>query len=101
SWGQSAKLMLGKTPNQIEVLRPLRQGVIADFESTVGMLNVFLQNIKKDFTWIRPKMIISLPCRVTEFEKKAVEEAGRALGARQVRLIQEPVAAAIGAGLPV
>lgn len=99
--GKPAKLMLGKTPEKLSVLRPLRAGVIADFEGVSKMLAAFVNRIKCGLVWINPKLIISLPCRVTQFEERAVEEVGRALGAKKVHLLDEPVAAAIGAGLPI
>lgn len=99
--GRSAKLMLGKTPEKLSVLRPLREGVIADFENTAKLLHAFIQRAKENIFWFKPRMIISLPCRVSEFEKKAVEELGYDLGARRVHLLDEPLAAAIGAGMPI
>ncbi len=99
--GSQAKLMLGKTPSHLQVLKPLKLGVISDFDSTEKMLFNFLAQIRQKFFWFRPKMLISLPCKVTEFERRAVEEVGLAMGARQVHLMDEPMAAAIGAGLPV
>lgn len=99
--GDRAKLMLGKTPSLVSVHRPLREGVIADFDNTVRMLSLFLNRVKEDLLWIRPRMIVSLPCRVSNFERKAVEEAAKNLGAGTVHLLDEPMAAAIGAHLPV
>lgn len=99
--GQSAKLMLGKTPTPVSIHRPLREGVIADFDNTVRMLSLFLNQIKDNTVWMRPRMIVSLPCRVSNFERKAVEEAAKNLGAGTVHLLDEPMAAAIGARLPV
>lgn len=99
--GKTAKLMLGKTPAAMSVVKPLHEGVISDFGSTAKLLHGFVNRIKQNTFWLRPRMLISLPCQVTEFEKRAVEEAGYALGARQVHLLDEPVAAAVGAGLPV
>lgn len=99
--GHPAKSMLGKNPDHLSILRPLREGVISDFDNTARMLHAFIKRVKENILWIRPRMIISLPCRVTRFEKQAVEEVGYALGARTVHLLDEPVAAAIGAGLPV
>lgn len=99
--GQPAKFMLGKTPEHISVLRPLKEGVIADFDNTVQMLSSFLFRIRENIFWFRPRMIISLPCRVSNFERKAVEEAAKTLGAGTVHLLDEPMAAAIGAHLPV
>lgn len=99
--GMTAKRMLGKNPNNLSVLRPLKEGVIADFESTSRMLHSFIKDIKDKIFWLKPRLIISLPCQVTHFEKKSVEEVGYSMGARKVHLIDEPMAAAIGAGLPV
>lgn len=99
--GAEAKKMLGKTPSCLSVHRPLRDGVIADFDSTARMLNGFIGRIKTDCFWFRPKLIISLPYRVTFHERQAVKEIGLGLGAKSVDLLHEPVAAAIGANLPV
>ncbi len=99
--GRSAKPMVGKTPSHLQVVRPLRQGVISDFDSTTKMLHAFIRRMKENVFWFRPRMIISLPCKVTQFEKRAVEEVGYALGARTVHLLDEPIAAAVGAGLPI
>lgn len=99
--GQQAKSMLGKNPDNISVLRPLKEGVIADFENTARMLHQFVSQVRQQMTLFRPRMLISLPCQVTSFEKTSVEEIGRSLGAKKVHLLHEPVAGAIGAGLPV
>lgn len=99
--GADAKKMLGKTPKRLTVHRPLRDGVIADFDCTARMVHGFIQQIRKTCFWFRPKLIISLPYRVTYHERKAVEEIGLDLGASSVDLLHEPVAAAIGANLPV
>lgn len=99
--GRPAKLMLGKNPSNLAVVRPLREGVIADFDSTAKMLHAFIRRIRENTFWFRPRMIISLPCQVSEFEKRAVEQVGYELGASKVHLLDEPVAAAIGANLPV
>lgn len=99
--GHRAKLMLGREPENLKILRPLREGVISDFESTGRMLYTFLSRVKEQTAWIKPKLIISLPCEVTQFERRAVEEVGYQLGARKVQLLDEPVAAAVGAGLPI
>ena len=99
--GAPAKSMIGREPSVLSVHRPLREGVIADFDNTARMLHAFIKRARKTMTWIKPRMIISLPCRVTNFEKRAVEEVGYELGARKVHLLDEPVAAAIGVGLPV
>lgn len=99
--GADAKKMLGRTPSCLTVHRPLRDGVIADFDSTARMVNGFIQRIKKNCFWFRPKLVISLPYRVTFHERQAVREIGLDLGAKTVDLLHEPVAAAIGADLPV
>jgi len=99
--GHQAKLMLGKTPPRLTVVRPLRQGVIADFESTTMMLRAFAQRVQRHIAWWRPRLVISLPYKVTHAEREAVREVGHALGARRVHLIDEPMAAALGANLPV
>jgi rod shape-determining protein MreB len=99
--GQSAKQMIGKNPGNISIVRPLREGVIADFEDTAKMLAGFLKSAKENNFLFRPDILISLPCQVTNFEKEAVKEAALSLGASRVRLIDEPLAAAIGADLPV
>lgn len=99
--GNSAKLMLGKNPENIFVERPLKQGVIADFEKTAEMLHYFLKNIKKNIFWFKPKILISLPNEVSRYEKTAVKELGLSLGAGKVTLIDEPLAAALGEGLSV
>lgn len=99
--GVDAKRMLGKTPKKLRVHRPLRDGVIADFDCTARMVHGFIQRIRMSCFWFRPKLIISLPYRVTYHERKAVEEIGLDLGASSVDLLHEPVAAAIGANLPV
>lgn len=99
--GTQAKLMLGKTPSHLYVQKPLKKGVISDFNNTEKMLHMFLKKVREQNFWFRPKILISLPCKVTEFERRAVEEVGLAMGAKNVKLIDEPLAAAIGAGLPV
>lgn len=99
--GKSAKLMLGKTPERLSIVRPLREGVISDFDNAARMLHAFMRRIKENVGWYKPRMIISLPCEVTRFERRAVEEVGYELGARTVALLDEPIAAAVGAGLPV
>jgi len=101
--GEEAKKMVGRTPSHIVATRPLVQGVISDFEVTEQMLKYFLEKVhKKRFTlFSRPRVIVGVPCGVTEVEKKAVEDATRNAGAREVFLIEQPMAAAIGARLPV
>lgn len=100
--GKVAKEMLGKTPENIIASRPLRDGVIADFELTESMIRYFIRAVHDDRrTLIRPRMIIGVPSGITQVEKRAVEESARQAGAREVYTIMEPMAAAIGAGLPV
>ena len=99
--GEEAKDMLGKTPGYITAIRPMRDGVIADFEITERMLRYFIQRVHKRDSMIKPRIIISVPSGVTEVEKRAVRDSAEQAGARAVYLIEEPMAAAIGAGLPV
>jgi len=101
--GSEAKKMVGRTPSYITATRPLREGVISDFEVTEQMLRYFIEKVHKKHPFIfpRPRMVIGIPCGVTEVEKKAVEDAAREAGAREAYLIEEPMAAAIGARLPV
>jgi len=99
--GKEAKEMLGRTPGNIEAIRPMREGVIADFEVTEAMLRYFIRKAHNRKTLIRPRIIISVPFGITEVEKRAVRESAESAGARQVFLIEEPMAAAIGAGLPI
>jgi len=102
SVGNEAKTMYGKTPPFVNCARPLREGVIADFELTSEMLKVFVRKALGNSVFIsRPNLIICIPYGVTDVEKKAVEEAALEAGAKSVSLIEEPVAAAIGAGLPI
>jgi len=98
--GSEAKKMVGRTPSHIVATRPLRSGVISDFEVTEQMLRYFIEKARKK-KWISPRVIIGIPCGVTEVEKKAVLDAGKSAGGREVFLIEEPMAAAIGARLPV
>ncbi len=101
SVGKEAKEMLGRTPGQIQAIRPLRDGVIADFEITGAMLKYFIDKASARRTLIKPRIVISVPFGITEVEKRAVKESAEHAGAREVYLIEEPMAAAIGAGLPV
>jgi len=98
--GLEAKKMVGRTPAHIVATRPLRSGVISDFEVTEQMLKYFIEKARKR-KWIAPSVIIGVPCGVTEVERKAVIDAGKSAGAREVFLIEEPMAAAIGARLPI
>jgi len=93
--------MLGRTPGNIVAIRPLKDGVIADFEITEAMLRYFIQKIHNRKTLVRPRIIICVPFGITEVEKRAVKESAESAGAREVYLIEEPMAAAIGAGLPI
>src|SRR3979490_105562 len=98
--GLEAKRMLGRTPGTISAIRPLKDGVIADFEGTEQMLRHFIQKVHQN-RWAHPRVVVCVPSGVTGVEKRAVEEAWLSAGARQANLIEEPMAAAIGAGLPV
>ena len=99
--GRAAREMYGRTPESIEVMRPLRDGVIADYFVTEAMLRYFIDKVSGRFHLRRPIVMISVPYGVTSVERRAVKEAALAAGAREVHLIPEPLAAAIGAGLPV
>lgn len=99
--GNKAKEMVGRTPGNIVAIRPLRDGVIADFDTTERLLKDFLAKANKRTGWIRPRVIIAVPSGVTEVEKRAVIDAAISAGAKDARVIEEPMAAAIGAGLPV
>jgi rod shape-determining protein MreB len=99
--GNEAKKMLGKTPININAIRPMRDGVIADFEITEAMLRYFIQRVHNRRTLVRPRVIVSVPSGITQVEKRAVRESAESAGAREVYLIEEPMAAAIGAGLPI
>ena len=100
--GHEAKEMLGKTPGNIVAIRPMKDGVIADFEITQAMLRHFIRKAqKRRHYWIKPRIIVAVPSGITQVEKKAVREAAEQAGASEVYLIEEPMAAAIGAGLPV
>lgn len=99
--GREAKEMLGRTPGNIEAIRPMRDGVIADFEVTEAMLRYFIRKAHNRKSLVRPRIIICIPFGVTEVEKRAVRESAESAGAREVYLIEEPMAAAVGAGLPV
>jgi len=99
--GQEAKRMLGRTPDNITAIRPLQDGVIADFESTEQMLRFFIQQVHRRRYFAKPRLVICVPSGITAVEQRAVKEAGYQAGARRVYIIEEPMAAAIGAGLPV
>ena len=99
--GQEAKMMLGRTPGDIVAIRPMKDGVIADFGITEAMLRHFIRKVHNRRRFVRPRIIICVPSGITQVEKRAVRECAKSVGARQVYLIEEPMAAAIGAGLPV
>jgi rod shape-determining protein MreB len=99
--GNEAKKMIGRTPGHIVATRPLRDGVIADFDTTVAMLRYFIRNGLRGRGFLRPRVVVGIPSGVTEVEKRAVIDATRQAGAREAYLIEQPMAAAIGAGLPV
>src|SRR5665809_68429 len=98
--GAEAKRMLGRTPGTITAIRPLKDGVIADFDVIEQMLRHFIQKVHQN-RWAHPRVVVCVPSGVTGVEKRAVEEATLSAGARSAFLIEEPMAAAIGAGLPV
>ncbi|MBN1164180.1 MAG: rod shape-determining protein [Candidatus Krumholzibacteriota bacterium] len=99
--GLEAKMMLGKTPDHIVAIRPMKDGVIADFEITEAMLREFIKKSQRKRFFIRPRIVISVPSGITEVERRAVIDSAQNAGAREVYLVAEPIAAAIGVGLPV
>ncbi len=99
--GTEAKRMIGRTPSNIVAIRPLRDGVIADFETTERMLRYFIQKVHKRRHFAKPRIVVCVPSGITGVEQRAVKDAGYQAGARRVYIIEEPMAAAIGAGLPV
>ncbi len=99
--GKEAKMMLGRTPGNVEAIRPLKDGVIADFEITEAMLRYFIRKTHNRRTFVRPRIIVCVPSGITQVEKRAVRESAESAGARSVFLIEEPMAAAIGADLPI
>jgi rod shape-determining protein MreB len=101
SVGIGAKRMIGRTPGNIVVVRPLKDGVIADFDVTERMLRYFIQKVQRRRHLAKPRLVVAVPSGITGVEQSAVREAGRQAGARRVYIIAEPMAAAIGAGLPV
>ena len=99
--GDEAKTMLGRTPGYISAIRPLRDGVIADFIVTEEMIKHFIRKCHKGSTFANPRILICVPTGSTPVERKAIQDSALAAGARRVQLIEEPIAAAIGAGLPI
>lgn len=99
--GEEAKSMVGRTPGNIQAIRPLKDGVIADFEVAEEMIKHFIKKIHKRSSFVSPQMVICVPSGATAVERRAIQEAAESAGARRVFLIEEPMAAAIGAGLPV
>jgi len=100
-WGQAAKDMFGRVPDDIEVINPIQHGVIAEYEITENLLRYLVQKICGPMVLFRPKLMISVPCNITSVESRAVHEAGIGAGSREVFLIQQPLAAAIGIDLPI
>ncbi len=99
--GSDAKRMLGRTPGNIVATRPMKDGVIADFEVAEKMLKHFITKAHNRSTFVRPRIVISVPSRITQVEQRAVRDSAELAGAREVYLVEEPIAAAIGAGLPI
>ncbi|MDY0212856.1 MAG: rod shape-determining protein [Desulfuromonadaceae bacterium] len=99
--GVDAKKMLGRTPGSIVAIRPMRDGVIADFDITEEMLRYFIRKVHNRKALVRPRIVICVPSGITQVEKRAVKESAESAGAREVYLVEEPMAAAIGAGLPI
>jgi len=99
--GKDAKDMLGRTPGSIVAIRPMKDGVIADFDYTEEMLRYFIRKVHNRKNLVRPRIVICVPSGITQVEKRAVRESAESAGAREVYLIEEPMAAAIGAGLPI
>ncbi|UCZ58021.1 rod shape-determining protein [Desulfurispirillum indicum] len=99
--GKEAKEMLGRTPGSITAIRPMKDGVIADFEVTEAMLKYFIQKVHNRKTLVSPRIVICIPSGITQVEKRAVKDSARQAGAREVYLMEEPMAAAIGADLPI
>lgn len=99
--GEDAKRMLGRTPGSIIAIRPLKDGVIADFDQTERMLRYFIEKVHRRTMWVMPRVVVGIPSGVTEVERRAVIDATKKAGAKEAFLIEEPMAAAIGAGLPI
>jgi rod shape-determining protein MreB and related proteins len=100
-WGQAAKDMFGRVPDDIEVINPIQHGVIAEYEITENLLRYLVQKICGPMVLFRPKLMITVPCNITSVESRAVHEAGIGAGSREVYLIQQPLAAALGIDLPI
>ena len=99
--GEDAKLMLGRTPGSIEAIRPMREGVIADFDVAEEMIKHFIRKVHRRSTFSKPKIIVCVPHGATPVEKRAIRQSVLSAGARKAGLIAEPIAAAIGAGMPI
>ncbi len=99
--GEEAKRMLGRTPGNIIAIRPLKDGVIADFDQTEKMLRYFIEKVHRRTMWVAPRVVVGIPSGVTEVERRAVIDATKKAGAKEAYLIEEPMAAAIGAGMPI
>src|SRR3989338_496128 len=99
--GSEAKQMLGRTPGNIVAIRPMRDGVIAYFEVTEAMINHFIRKVHNRKALVRPRVVIGVPSGITQVEKRAVRDSATSAGAREVYLMEEPMAAAIGVGLPI
>lgn len=99
--GEDAKLMLGRTPGSIEAIRPMRDGVIADFDVAEEMIKHFIRKVHKGGSWAKPKVLVCVPHGATPVEKRAIRSSVQQAGARKVGLLAEPIAAAIGAGMPI
>lgn len=99
--GDEAKRMLGRTPGNIVAIRPMKDGVIADFEITEAMLRYFIKKVHHRRVLVRPRIVIAIPSGITEVEKRAVKDSAERAGAREVFLVEEPIAAAIGVGMPI
>lgn len=99
--GREAKDMLGRTPGSIEAIRPIQKGVISDFDATVAMLKNFIEKVNGRMAFMKPRTVIGVPVGITEVEKRAVKESAESANSGQVFLIEEPMAAAIGAGMPI
>ena len=99
--GNEAKRMLGRTPTEIQAVRPLRQGVITDFDITLAMLKYFLRNSLPWFPPVRPRLLLAIPAAITHVERRAVAQAGKAAGGGKVYLMEEPLLAALGAELDI